>query len=396
MNPLRAPRKAASGTAAPDIAVPFVDTAAQQRSIAAQLSAAIEGVLASSKFVLGPQVAEFERAFAEFVGVRHAVGTSSGLDALRLALTALDIGQGDQVILPANTYIATALAVSAVGARPVLVDCDPRTYQLAVDQIGPAVTTRTRAIIPVHLTGQAADMDPVCDVARANGLHVIEDAAQAHGAKYKGRSCGKLGTIGCFSFYPSKNLGALGDAGMLTTGDSDLAERLRRLRNYGQQARYQHVEKGINARLDTLQAAVLSVKLRHLARWNEARARHAEVYRRLLAGVGDLVFQENAAWSSHVYHLFVIETGHRDALREHLAAAGVQTGVHYPVPIHLQPAYADLGHKQGDFPQAERLAGRMLSLPMFPELRPAQIAMVADEVRRFFAAPGLAVRRGRK
>jgi dTDP-4-amino-4,6-dideoxygalactose transaminase len=368
--------------------VPFVDTAAQQRSIAAELSTALEEVLLSAKFILGPQVSEFERSFADFIGVRHAVGTSSGLDALRLALTALDIGPGDQVILPANTYIATALAVSAVGARPVLVDCDPRTYQIDVDQIAPAVTARTRAIIPVHLTGQSADMDPVLDLAHANGLHVIEDAAQAHGAKYKGRSCGKLGTVGCFSFYPSKNLGACGDGGMVTTSDGDLAERVRRLRNYGEKAKYQHVEKGLNARLDTMQAAVLSVKLRHLARWNEARARHAETYRRLLGGVGDVVFQAHAPFSSHVYHLFVVETAERDALRAHLAAAGIQTGVHYPVPIHLQPAYADLGHKHGDYPRTERLAGRMLSLPMYPELRPAQIAVVADEVRRYFSSPG--------
>ncbi|HEX6676030.1 MAG TPA: DegT/DnrJ/EryC1/StrS family aminotransferase [Actinomycetes bacterium] len=385
MNPLRETPSVAAGQT---VRVPFVDMAAQQRSIAAELSTAMEDVLLSSKFILGPQVTEFERAFAEFIGVRYAVGTSSGLDALRLALMALDVGPGDQVILPANTYIATALAVSAVGARPVLVDCDPRTYQLDVDQVGRAVTTRTRAIVPVHLTGQAADLDPVLDLAQANGLHVVEDAAQAHGAKYKGRSCGKLGTVGCFSFYPSKNLGACGDGGIVTTADGDLAERVGRLRNYGERAKYQHVEKGLNARLDTMQAAVLLVKLRHLPRWNEARARHAETYRRLLAGIGDLVFQEHAPFSNHVYHLFVVETAERDALRAHLAAAGIQTGVHYPVPIHLQPAYRDLGHKQGDFPQAERLAGRMLSLPMYPELRPAQIALVADEVRRYFGSRG--------
>jgi dTDP-4-amino-4,6-dideoxygalactose transaminase len=383
VKPLRGARAAAAPRAA---TVPFVDSAAQQRSIAAELSTAIEEVLLASRFVLGPQVTEFERAFAELIGVRHAVGTSSGLDALRLALLALDVGPGDQVILPANTHVATALAVSAVGARPVLVDCDPHTYQLDVAQVGPAITARTRAVVPVHLTGQAADMDPVLDLARARGLHVVEDAAHAHGAKYKGRSCGKLGTVGCFSFHPSMNLGACGDGGILTTSDGELAERVRRLRNYGATSDHQHVEKGLNARLDTMQAAVLLVKLRHLARWNEARARHAETYRRLLVDVGDLAFQRQASSSNHVYHLFVVETGERDALREHLAGVGIQTGVHYPVPIHLQPAYADLGHKRGDFPHAERLAGRMLSLPMFPELRPAQIATVADEVRRFFAS----------
>jgi len=364
--------------------VPFFDAVAQQRSVMAETLAAIQDVLDEARFIVGPQVGEFERAFASLVGVGHAVGVSSGLDALRLALTALDVVPGDEVILPANTYIATALAVSAVGARPVLVDCDPRTYLIDCGQIGPAITARTKAIIPVHLTGQAADMDAVLDLARADGLHVVEDAAQAHGATYRGRSCGAMGALGCFSFYPSKNLGACGDAGMVTTGDGRLADRVRRLRNYGEEAKYHHVEKGTNARLDTLQAAVLSVRLRQLAAWNKARNRHAERYRRLLTGVGDITFQHQAPGSNHVYHLFVVETGRRDELREHLAEAGVQTGVHYPVPIHLQRAYEDLGHKPGDFPNAERLAARMLSLPMFPELRPEQLAYVADQIRRFF------------
>ena len=371
------------------VRVPFFDAVAQQRAVMAETQVAIQDVLDEARFILGPQVGEFERAFAELVGVGHAVGVSSGLDALRLALTALDVGAGDEVILPANTYIATALAVSAVGARPVLVDCDPRTYLIDCGQIGAAVTPRTRAIIPVHLTGQAADMDAVLDLAGAHGLLVVEDAAQAHGATYQGRSCGAMGTFGCFSFYPSKNLGACGDAGIVTTGDGRLADRVRRLRNYGEEAKYHHVEQGTNARLDTLQAAVLSVRLRRLAAWNQARNRHAERYRRLLAGVGDLAFQQQAPGSDHVYHLFVVETGRRDELRRHLHDAGVQTGVHYPVPIHLQRAYEDLGHKPGDFPNAERLAARMLSLPMFPELRPEQLAYVADQVRRFFdgAAP---------
>lgn len=364
--------------------VPFFDAVAQQRSVMAETHAAIQEVLETARFIVGPQVGEFERAFAEFVGVGHAVGVSSGLDALRLALTAVDVLPGDEVILPANTYIATALAVSAVGARPVLVDCDPRTYLIDCGQIGPAITAKTKAIIPVHLTGQAADMDAVLELARAHGLHVVEDAAQAHGATYRGWSCGAMGALGCFSFYPSKNLGACGDAGMITTGDERLADRVRRLRNYGEEVKYHHVEKGTNARLDTLQAAILSVKLRRLSAWNEARRRHAEHYRRLLADVGDLTFQEQALGSSHVYHLFVVETERRDDLREHLHDAGVQTGVHYPVPIHLQRAYEDLEHKPGDFPNAERLAARMLSLPMFPELAPEQIAYVADQIRRFF------------
>ena len=365
--------------------VPFVGLAAQHLSIQTEVDAAIQRVLSECSFVLGPQVEEFERAFAGFVGCGYAVGVSSGLDALRLALMAAEIGSGDEVILPANTYIATALAVSAVGARPVLVDCDPRTYNVDVNLIEPALTPRTKAIIPVHLTGQAADMDPILEVAGRHGLRVIEDAAQSHGTLYKGRSCGSVGSMGCFSFYPSKNLGAYGDGGAVTTDDPELAARVRRLRNYGQTARYRHDEKGLNARLDTLQAAILSVKLRHLPRWNGARAAHAEGYRDLLGGVGDLVFQREAGYSTHVYHLFVVETERRDALRERLEARGIQTGVHYPIPIHLQRAYEDLDHRAGDFPEAEHLAKRTLSLPMFPELRREQIERVAEEVEGFFA-----------
>jgi dTDP-4-amino-4,6-dideoxygalactose transaminase len=368
--------------------IPLVDLTAQHRSIAPQVDAAIAGVLADGHFILGRQVEAFEQAFAAFSGVAHAVGVSSGLDALRLALLALDIGPGDEVIVPANTYIATALAVSAVGARPVLVDCDPQTYLLDVAQAEAAVTTRTRAVIPVHLTGQAVDMDPVLRLADRHGLAVVEDAAQAHGARYKDRPCGSIGTLGCFSFYPSKNLGACGDGGMVTTDDAELARRVRRLRNYGEQAKYQHVDKGLNARLDTIQAAVLLVKLVHLPAWNAARARHAAAYRELLDGLEGLVFQQEAPWSTHVWHLLVVESDQRDSLRDHLAAAGVDTGIHYPVPIHLQPAYADLGHRRGAFPNAERLARRVLSLPMYPELRSGQIEFVTGAVRRFLTSHG--------
>jgi dTDP-4-amino-4,6-dideoxygalactose transaminase len=305
---------------------------------------------------------------------------------LRLALIALDVGPGDEVILPANTYIATALAVSAIGARPVLVDCDPETYNIDVRLIEPAITPRTKAIIPVHLTGQSADMAPILDVADRHDLHIVEDAAQAHGTLYKGQPCGSIGAVGCFSFYPGKNLGACGDGGMVTTSDAKLAERLRRLRNYGQKAKYQHVEKGLNARLDTLQAAILSVKLRYLPQWNKARAAHAEKYKEMLTGVGDLVFQRRAPYSTHIYHLFIVETEQRAALQKHLDTVGIGTNIHYPVPIHLQQAYADLGYGKGDFPEAEHLAERMLSLPMFPELRSDQIRRVAGEIKGFFTA----------
>ena len=366
--------------------VPFVDLAAQQDSIQTEVGAAIQRVLSECNFILGPQVEEFERDFARFAGCEYAVGVSNGLDALRLALMAVGIGSGDEVILPANTYIATALAVSAVGARPVLVDCDRQTYNIDVTLIEPAITPHTKAVVPVHLTGQAADMDPILEVAGRHGLRVIEDAAQAHGTLYKGRSCGSLGAIGCFSFYPGKNLGAYGDGGMVTTDDPELAARMRRLRNYGQMAKYRHTDKGLNARLDTLQAAILSVKLRHLPRWNKARMAHANGYRELLCGVGDLAFQQEAPYSTHTYHLFIVETERRDDLREHLDAREIQTGIHYPIPIHLQSAYEDLHYAKEDFPKAEHLAKRMLSLPMFPELRREQIERVAEGIKGFFAS----------
>lgn len=364
--------------------IPFVDLGAQYRGIQTQIDAAICHVISQANFILGSQVGEFENEFAELIGVKHAIGVSSGLDALRLALTALDVGSGDEVILPANTYIATALAVSAVGARPVLVDCDRHNYNIDVGLIASAITPRTKAIIPVHLTGQSADMDPIMEIANQHGLHVVEDAAQAHGTLYKGSPCGSIGIIGCFSFYPGKNLGAYGDAGMVTTNNAKLAERLNRLRNYGQHVKYEHVEKGLNARLDTLQAGILSVKLRYLPQWNKERVAHAEEYEQLLAGVGDLTLQQRASYSNHIYHLFMIETEYRDALQKHLNAAGIQTAIHYPIPIHLQQAYADLGYQNGDFPAAEWLAKRILSLPMFPELRVDQILMIADKIKRFF------------
>jgi dTDP-4-amino-4,6-dideoxygalactose transaminase len=365
--------------------VPFVDLVAQYRTIESEINKAIAGVLSNCNFILGEQVSEFEQSFAKFVDVNYAIGVASGLDAMRLSLMALDIGPEDQVILPANTFIATALAVSAVGARPILVDCDPKTYNIDVTLIEPRINPSTRAIIPVHLTGQSADMDAILEIATKHSLHVIEDAAQAHGTHYKGRPCGSMGIMGFFSFYPAKNLGAYGDGGMVTTNDPHLSERIRWLRNYGERTKYEHVEKGFNARLDTLQAAILNVKLRYLQEWNAARSRHAERYRNLLRGVGDLAFQAQAAYSTHIYHLFLIETDHRDVLQKHLQKASIHTGIHYPKPIHLQEAYTELGYQKGDFPEAERLASRILSLPMFAELTDDQIGHVAAEVQQFFA-----------
>ncbi len=366
--------------------VPFVDLRAQQQTIRTEIDDAIRRVLEDCAFILGPQVGEFERHFADFVHARHAVGVGDGMAALRLALAAVDIGPGDEVILPANTFVATALAVSAVGAHPILVDCDASTYNIDPSLVEAAITARTRAIIPVHLAGQAADMDALNEIAERRGLYVIEDAAQAHGTLYKSKPCGSLGTLACFSFYPSKNLGAYGDGGMVTTSDPRLAERLTRLRDYGQRHKYEHVEKGLNSRLDTLQAAVLSVKLPRLARWNEARAAHADRYRRLLAGIGDVTVQAPMPYSTHIYHLFIVETDHRDAVFETLRAAGIGVGIHYPIPIHLQEAYAELGYGEGSFPHTERLAKRVLSLPMFPELDEDQIDYVVDAIRGFFTS----------
>ena len=364
--------------------IPFVDLLAQYRSIEPEVTAAMQRVLQHGVFILGPELEEFERAFATFVDTNHAVGVSSGFDALRLALMALDLGPGDEVVVPANTYIGTAIAVDAVGARPVLVDCDPGTYEIDAGAIEQRLTSRTRAIIPVHLAGQSADLDPILEIASRHGLHVIEDTAQAHGARYRDKACGSIGTLGCFSFYPSKNLGAYGDGGMIVTKDAKLAARLRRLRHWGEERKNVHAELGYNARLDTLQAAVLHVKLQHLVCWNNARAAHAVEYAGRLGGVGDLQFQRRVPQSTHVFHLFVVETERRDALRAHLERHGIETGIHYPIPIHLQQAYAYLGHKPGDFPCAERLAARSLSLPMYPELTSEQIGQVTASIRSFF------------
>jgi dTDP-3-amino-3,4,6-trideoxy-alpha-D-glucose transaminase len=363
--------------------IPFVDLQAQYRSISAELLAATEEVLSKCNFILGKQVADFEEDFARFAGTKHAVGVSNGLDALRIALAALNVGSGDEVILPANTYIATAFAVSAVGARPVLVDCDRANYNIDPAKIEAAITARTKAIIPVHLTGQAADMNPILEIGARRGVHVLEDAAQAHGAQSHGRPCGSMGVAGCFSFYPGKNLGAAGDGGAVTTNDANLAARMRTFRNNGEAKKYEHVEKGLNARLDTLQAAILRVKLPRLAEWNRKRGVNADRYRALLSGIDGIRLQSLIPRSTHVHHLFMVETNHRDELKKYLEERGVQTGIHYPTPIHLQAAYADLGYKKGAFPNAEYLAARILSIPMFAELTEEQIVYVCDQIRSF-------------
>lgn len=364
--------------------VPFVDLKAQHRALKEEIAQAVEKVVTDCNFILGQQVIAFEEAFARFIDVEHAIGVSDGLSALKLTINALGIGRGDEVILPVNTFIATALGVVQAGATTVLVDCDPDSYNIDTRLIERAVAPKTKAIIPVHLTGQSADLDPIVRLAKERGLVVIEDAAQAHGALYKGKPCGSFGAAGCFSFYPAKNLGCCGDGGMVTTNDAELAERLRRLRNYGQRAKYEHLEKGENSRLDTLQAAILQIKLPHLHSWNETRAKHAQEYRERLTGIGDLQFSKVSSFSTHIYHLFIVETDHRDALQQHLDANGIQTVIHYPKPIHLQEAFKDLGYGPGDFPVAERLANRVLSLPMYPELTSSQIERVAEETKCYF------------
>jgi dTDP-4-amino-4,6-dideoxygalactose transaminase len=361
--------------------IPLVDLRKQYQRLKDEIDPAIQTVLDKCNFILGDEVATFEQAFARFVGVRHGIGVSSGTDALHLALRAVGIGPGDEVITVANTFIATVLAISQTGARPVLVDCEPEGYELDVNQLAAAVTERTKAIIPVHLYGQCADMDPILELAARKDLVVIEDAAQAHGAEYKGRSAGSIGTLGCFSFYPGKNLGAYGDGGMVVTEDEALAEKLRLLRNWGSVVKYQHPAIGFNNRLDTIQAAVLNVKLKRLPRWNEARRQCAAVYTELLSAEPMVITPRTMPYGTHVFHLYVVQVPRRDLVLEGLHAAGIGAGIHYPIPVHLQGAYESLGYKEGDFPNAERLAKRCLSLPLFPELEEDQIAAVVDALR---------------
>jgi dTDP-4-amino-4,6-dideoxygalactose transaminase len=368
--------------------VPFVDLQAQYRSIKAEVDAAIQRVLDTSAFILGREVETFERDFAEYVGARECVGVSNGTAALHLALMACDVGPGQEVIVPANTFFATAEAVSAAGATPVFADCDPVTYNLDAAKLEAAVTERTRAVIPVHLYGQPADLDAINEVAKRHNLIVIEDAAQAHGARYRGRRVGALARAGCFSFYPGKNLGAYGEGGAVTTDDPEVARRVRLLRDHGSERKYHHEVVGYNLRLEGIQGAVLSVKLKHLDDWNALRRRHAARYRELLGPLeeaGALSLPREAAYAEHVYHLFVVQTSARDSMQRFLSAANVHTGIHYPVPAHLQPAYAALGHKEGDFPESERQARRVLSLPMFAELTERQLRYVAHAVEDFCA-----------
>lgn len=365
--------------------VPFVDLKVQYESLRPEMDTAIQSVLDRTAYIMGPEVTAFEKAFAEYVGVKHAMGVGSGTDALRLALEAVGIGPGDEVITVPDTYIATCEAITHVGADIRFVEVDPRTYNMDPEQLEAAITPRTRAIMPVHLYGQPADMDPIMAVAERHGLTVIEDAAQAHGARYKERMAGSLGHIACFSFYPGKNLGAYGDAGAVVTNNDEVAERVRMLRNHGQKVKYEHLIVGHCHRMDNLQAAVLGVKLPHIDAWNAGRRSRAAVYDECLANVPGVVTPHCAPDNEHVYHLYVIRVtdGRRDALQTYLNEAGVSTGLHYPIPVHLQDAYADMNIERGAFPITERLAEQGLSLPMFPELDDAQAVYVAEKIREF-------------
>jgi dTDP-4-amino-4,6-dideoxygalactose transaminase len=364
--------------------VPFVDLGAQQRALAAELEPLLRGLLERTDWVLGADVERFEDEFAAYCGAAHGIGTDCGLSAIELLLRAYGIGPGDEVVTAANTFVATVLAISHTGARPVLADVDPRTYTLDPAALGRAITPRTRAVIPVHLYGQPADMDAIGALADRHGLLVIEDACQAHGARYKRKRVGSLGHAAAFSFYPGKNLGALGDGGIAVTSDAAVAESLRELRNYGQREKYDHVVKGFNRRLDTLQAAALRVKLRRLDQWNERRRRSAALYDELLAGWG-VITPWTAPYAEHVWHLYVIRCQDRDALRQQLAECEVDTGIHYPVPVHLQRAYRDLGYAPGDFPVTEACAREIVSLPMYPELGADMVLGVAKAVRESLA-----------
>ena len=359
--------------------IPLVDLKAQYQDVKAEVDAAVAAVLESGHYILGPEVQAFEREFSAYCNTAYAVGVNSGTSALHLALLAAGVKEGDEVITAAFTFVATVAAIEYTGARAVLVDVDPLTLTIDPDRIERAITPRTKAIIPVHLYGQPADMDPILSIARAHGLLVIEDAAQAHGAEYKHRRAGSMGDIGCFSFYPGKNLGAAGDGGAVTTSNEDYARKVRMLRDWGAEQKYRHVVKGFNFRLDEIQAAILRVKLRRLEAWTELRRQHARAYSSLLADTLVRIPAE-ARDARHVYHLYAVRTRGRDRVHGEVNAAGIQAGIHYPIPVHLQPAYANLGYRRGDFPESELAADEVLSLPLYPELTRDALVRVARAV----------------
>jgi dTDP-4-amino-4,6-dideoxygalactose transaminase len=356
--------------------IPFVDLKAQYHSIKQEVDAAIATVLENSSFILGSEVAAFEEEFAAYCGATIGIGVSSGTSALHLALLAAGIGEGDEVITTPFTFVATVAAIRYTGARPVFVDIDPVSYNIDPARIEAAITSKTKAIMPVHLYGQPADMDPILEIARRRNLLVIEDAAQAHGAEYKGRRAGSMGDMACFSFYPGKNLGAYGEGGMVVTNHQEYARTIRTLRDWGAEKKYHHVLKGYNYRLEGIQGAILRVKLRHLEEWTESRRAHAAAYTDALAGAG-VVVPAAMPQGRHVFHVYAIMSPRRDEIHRELTAQGIQSGIHYPFAIYDLPAHSDLGYTHGDFPNAERAAAQQLSLPMYPELKDEQIEEVA-------------------
>ena len=361
--------------------IPLVDLKAQLTEIGDEVRAGWDAVLQKTAFILGPDVAELEKEYATFCGCKHAIGVANGTDALELALRAVGIGPGDEAIVPANTFITTALAVARTGATPVLCDVDPVHQLIDPEKAGAAITSRTKAILPVHLFGQCAPMDAIDAIAKDRGLIVIEDAAQSQGAEQNGKRSGALSLVSGTSFYPGKNLGAFGDAGAVTTNDDAVAKRIRALRNYGSEVKYHHPETGFNSRLDTLQAVVLRAKLKHLEKWNAQRRVAAERYDKLLSGVAGVARPSTMSGNTHVWHLYVVRVAQRDGVLKKLNDAGIGAGIHYPVPVHLQGAFAHLGHEEGAFPVTERAAKEILSLPMFPEITAGQQEEVVAALR---------------
>lgn len=362
--------------------IPFLDLKAQYASIKDEVDAAVLNVLASAQYILGDEVAALEEEFADYCGVDHAVAVNTGTSALHLSLLAAGIGPGDEVLTVPFTFVATASAICYTGARPVFVDVEPVTLTMDPAKLEAAITPRTKAIVPVHLYGQMADMDAICAIAERHGLVVIEDACQAHGAEYKGRRAGSIGLSGSFSFYPGKNLGACGEGGMVVTNDSQQAETIRMLRDWGQSQRYHHVLKGYNYRMDGIQGAILRVKLRHLDAWTAARRAHAAQYTSLLEGSAAVTPPIEVTGRRHVYHVYAVRSRRRTDLQHRLQAQGIQSGLHYPIPVHLQEAHLDLGYAEGDFPVSEAAAREVLSLPIYPEMTSRQVAEVVSAVEQ--------------
>ncbi len=367
------------------VTVPFLDLQQQYRNLAPGLNEAVHGVLTSANYIQGPKVAEFERAFAEYCGVKEAIAVDSGTAALHLTLLALDIGPGDEVVVPANTFIATAAAVCATGARPVFLEADLENWQMDVGKLPEVLSARCRAVIGVHLYGQPLLLQPALTICADKGIHFIEDAAQAHGARFEDRRVGSIGRAACFSFYPGKNLGAFGDGGAITTDDLALSDRVRRLRDHGHLSKYEHQEVGFNYRMDAIQGAVLNYKLGFLDAWNQKRRFWAAHYRERLASL-PLLFPSSISNTEPVHHLFPLRCERRDALAEFLRGRAIQTGIHYPIPLHLQPAFKVLGYQKGDFPIAEKIADEVLSLPLFPEMTEQQFDHVCHSTADFFAS----------